>query len=453
MNSERTDRLSNADKKYTWHPFTQMKDYLTEDNIIIEKGEGVYLIDTKGNRYIDGVSSMWTNLFGHRKKQIDDAIKDQLGRIAHSTLLGLANVPSTLLAERLVNIVPKGLTKVFYSDNGSTAVEVALKTAFMYCMHKGHKGKTKFIALKNAYHGDTLGAVSVGGVSLFHKTFKPLLTDVIFAPSPYCYRCGFGKKPDECGIYCAEALEDIAKRHFHEIAAMIIEPIVQAAGGMITAPEGYLKRVREICTKYGILMIADEVAVGFGRTGAMFGCDNEQVTPDIMAIAKGLSAGYMPFAATLTTDAVYDAFLGEYSEFKTLFHGHTFTGNQLGASIALAVLDLFEKEEVLKNLKPKIDYLAELLERFKDHPHVGDIRQRGFIAALELVKDKETKQDFPLEEKIGIKVIKHAAMQGLITRPLGNVIVIMPPFVITKDELKKMIDIIEESIKKVTLTD
>jgi adenosylmethionine-8-amino-7-oxononanoate aminotransferase len=448
MNSEGTDRLSNIDKKYIWHPFTQMKDYLTEDNIIIEKGEGVYLIDTDGNRYIDGVSSMWTNIFGHKKRQIDDAIKDQLGRIAHSTLLGLANVPSTLLAKRLINIVPKGLTKVFYSDNGSTAVEVALKTAFLYCMHKGRKDKTKFIALKNAYHGDTLGAVSVGGVSLFHSMFKPLLTDVIFAPSPYCYRCGFDKKPDDCGIHCATALEEIAKRHCSEVAALIIEPIVQAAGGMITAPAGYLKKVREICTKYGILMIADEVAVGFGRTGMMFGCDNERVTPDIMAIAKGLSAGYMPFAATLMTDEVYDAFLGEYSEFKTLFHGHTFTGNQLGASIALAVLELFEKEEVLKNLKPKIDYLSELLDRFKGHKHVGDIRQRGFIAALELVKDKETKEDFPLEDKIGIKAIKHAAKLGLIIRPLGNVIVIMPPYVITKDELKKMIDIIEESIDK-----
>ncbi len=447
----RTDALSNTDKQYIWHPFTQMKDYVNEDNLIIESGEGVYLIDTDGNRYIDGVSSLWTNLFGHRRREIDDAVKSQLDKIAHSTMLGLANVPATKLAEKLIGIAPKGLKKVFYSDNGSTAVEVALKTAFLYHAHKGDKKRTKFIALKNSYHGDTLGAVSVGGISLFHGLFKPLLADVKFAPSPYCYRCEFDKRPENCGIYCADALEALAKKHHREVAALIVEPMVQGAGGIITAPPGYLKRVREICDKYGVLMIADEVAVGFGRTGKMFGCDNEGVTPDLMALAKGLSGGYMPLAATLATEEVYSAFLGEYSEYKALFHGHTFTGNQLGASAACAVLDIFEKDDVITNLQPKIAYLTALLERFKGHPHVGDVRQRGFIAALELVQNKETKGDYPPAEKIGAKICQEARKHGLIIRPLGNVIVIMPPYIITDGELKKMIDAIEVSIDRVTI--
>jgi len=447
--AKNTKELISKDKKYIWHPFTQMQDYVNDDNIVIESGEGCYLIDSDGNRYIDGVSSLWTNLFGHRRKELDDAIRSQLDKIAHSTLLGLTNVPATLLAERLVKVAPEGLTKVFFSDNGSTAVEVALKMAYLYWHHKGIKGRTKFIALNNSYHGDTIGAVSVGGISLFHGLFKPLLMDVKFASSPYCYRCPFDMTQDECGMKCADELENIVSRHKDETAALIIEPIVQGAGGIITAPEGYLRRVREICTKYDILMIADEVAVGFGRTGMMFGCDNEDVSPDIMAVAKGLSGGYMPISATLTTDKVFDAFLGEYSEYKTLFHGHTFTGNQLGASVALAVLDIFEKDDVLNNLQMKIALMTELLELLKPHSNVGDIRQRGFIAAIELVRDKATKEEFPPEDKIGHKVIMHARKLGLIIRPLGNVIVIMPPYIITDDELKRMIGIIKTSIESV----
>jgi adenosylmethionine-8-amino-7-oxononanoate aminotransferase len=450
MDKKRTTELIEKDKRYIWHPFTQMNDYVDEDNIVIESGEGCYLIDSDGNRYIDGVSSLWTNLFGHRRKELDDAIRAQLDKIAHSTLLGLANEPSTVLAERLVSVAPDKLKKVFYSDNGSTAVEIALKMAFLYWHHKGEKGRTKFIALENSYHGDTIGAVSVGGIPLFHGLFKPLLMDdVKFAPSPYCYRCKFGLTQDKCLMKCVNKLEELVKDNRKKVAALILEPVVQGAGGIITAPHGYLKRVREICTKYNILMIADEVAVGFGRTGYMFGCDTEDVTPDIMAVAKGLSGGYLPFAATLTTNEVYNAFLGDYGEYKTLFHGHTFTGNQLGASVALASLDIFRDDNVLANLKPKIKYLTELLEPFKEHPFVGDVRQRGFIAAIEIVMDKATKAGFPPERKIGDKVIKHARKLGLIIRPLGNVIVIMPPYIITHEELKRMIDIIRESIDSV----
>ncbi len=449
MHNKRTVQLMNDDKEYIWHPFTQMKDYAAADNIIIERGEGVYLIDTDGNRYIDGVSSLWTNLFGHNNAKITGAIKAQLDRIAHSTLLGLANVPATTLAKKLVEIAPKGLKRVFYSDNGSTAVEISLKMSYLYHMHRGDTVRTKFIALRNSYHGDTLGAVSVGGIELFHSLFKPLLADVVFAPSPYCYRCELSLEPDSCGMRCADALEELAKRHHGETAALIIEPIVQGAGGIITAPDGYLRRVREICTKYGILMIADEVAVGFGRTGRMFGCDNEGVTPDIMAVAKGLSGGYLPMAATLTTDAVYDAFLGEYSEYKTLFHGHTFTGNQLGASAAVATLEIFKEERVLERLQPKIELLTSLLEGFKEHPCVGDVRQRGFIAAIELVRDKAAKERFAPADRIGHKVIQRAAGQGLIIRPLSDVIVIMPPYIITGGELTRMMEIISESINHV----
>lgn len=450
MSTKKTKELLRKDREFIWHPFTQMQDYARGENIVIERGEGCYLIDSDGNRYLDGVSSLWTNLFGHRRKELDDALRAQLKKIAHSTLLGLANEPSTLLAERLVEVSPEGLEKVFFSDNGSTAVEVALKMAFLYWVHRGIKTKRRFIALENAYHGDTIGAVSVGGIPLFHKLFKPLLTDVLHAPSPYCYRCGFDMEPYGCGMHCADILEEMVKAHHHEVAALIIEPVVQGAGGIITAPDGYLKRVREICTKYNILMIADEVAVGFGRTGRMFACENEGVTPDIMALAKGLSGGYMPIAATLTTDAVYSAFLGDYSDYKALFHGHTFTGNQLGASVALATLDIFKNDDVLNNLKPKIKYLTKLLEPLKGHPYVGEVRQRGFIAALELVKEKPFRTEFPPGEKIGMKVCEHARKLGLIIRPLGDVIVIMPPYIITKEELKMMIGAISESIDKVT---
>jgi len=446
------EELKIWDKKYIWHPFTQMKEYIREDTVIIEEGEGVILRDIDGKEYIDGVSSLWTNVHGHRKRELDQALKKQIEKIAHSTLLGISNVPAIELAKRLVEITPDGLNKVFYSDNGATAVEVALKIAFQYQKQAkdGNPKKEKFISLKNAYHGDTLGAVSVGGIDLFHSIYKPLLFDSYKAESPYCYRCPFSKEYPSCNMECLANLEEIMERHHNEVTAFIIEPLVQGAAGMIVQPPGYLKKVRELCSRYNILMIADEVAVGFGKTGKMFACEHEDVSPDIMALGKGITGGYMPLAATLTTDRIYEAFLGEYWEFKTFFHGHTYTGNPLACSVAIANLDVFEKEKVLENLKPKIEHLRNLLKEFWELRHVGDIRQCGFMVGIELVKDKEKKEPFPVQERIGYRVILEARKNGVIIRPLGDIIVLMPPLSINFEQLTKLCEVTYYSIKKVT---
>ncbi len=443
-------RLEEDDKRYVWHPFTQMKDYQEMEPVIIERGEGSYLIDIYGRRYLDGVSSLWVTIHGHRQKEIDRAIIEQVNKISHSTLLGLSNPPAIELAKRLVEITPQGLERVFYSDDGSTANEVALKMAFQYWQHKGYKRKTTFVSFKNAYHGDTLGAVSVGGIEVFHQSYRPLLFSVFHAEAPYCYRCPKGQTWPDCELECLRELEKILEEHHQEVAALIIEPLVQAAAGMITQPPGFLQRVRDICTRYGVLMIADEVAVGFGRTGRMFACEHEGVRPDIMVLAKGITGGYLPLAATLVTDQIYGVFLGEYHEFKTFFHGHTYTGNPLACAAALASLEVFEKKKTLEKLIPKIDLLTWRLEEFKDLPIVGEVRQKGFMVGVELVADKKTKEPFLPQDKIGIRVILEARKRGVIIRPLGDVIVIMPPLGISETELEELLEAIYQSIKTVT---
>jgi len=452
MEKKEAKQLEWDDRKYIWHPFTQMKDYTEETPLIVKRAKGSYLIDTDGKKYIDGISSLWVNIHGHRKKEIDQAIMRQVRQVSHSTLLGISNVPAIRLAKKLVKIAPRGLTRVFFSDNGSTAVEVALKIAFQYWQQRPHpkKEKTRFISLKNAYHGDTLGAVSVGGIDLFHKTYRPLLFKTYRAPSPYCYRCSLKKRYPECRLACLNQLEGVMERYHKKIAAMIIEPEVQAAGGMLMSPPGYLKGVRHLCSRYSILLIADEVAVGFGRTGRMFACEHEGVRPDIMAVAKGITGGYLPLAATLTTEVVYQAFLGEYREFKTFFHGHTYTGNQLACAAALTNLEIFEKEKTLQKLQAKIACLKGQLEPFTLLPHVGEVRQKGFMVGIELVKDKKTKKPYPLEEKIGIRVTSEARKRGVVIRPLGNVIVLMPPLSISFEELNTLIEVVYESIQEVT---
>jgi adenosylmethionine-8-amino-7-oxononanoate aminotransferase len=449
--------LEESDKKYLWHPFTQMKDWLEEKPVIISEGRDCFIKDIFGRWYLDAVSSMWVNIHGHRKKEIDEAIKEQIDRISHSTLLGSSNVPAIKLAEKLVQLVNSPLTKIFYSDNGSTSVEVALKMAFQYWRHigysprrKGVTGKNSFLSLKNAYHGDTLGAVSVGGIDIFHKTFRPLLFKTDNAPSPYCYRCELGKTCPECSLACLGEMENILKEHSAEIAAVIIEPLVQAAGGMIVSPRGYLKGVRALCTKYKVLMIADEVATGFGRTGKMFACEHEDVTPDIMCLSKGITGGYLPLAVTIATDGIYNAFLGEFKEMKTFFHGHSYTGNPLACVAALACLDIFEKEETLKNLKPKIELIEGWLKEISELLHVGDARNKGLMAGVELVKDKKTKEPYAWEEKMGWKAAYHARDNGVFLRPLGNVIVIMPPLSISMENLKQMLKVIKDAIIAVT---
>jgi adenosylmethionine-8-amino-7-oxononanoate aminotransferase len=446
----RQRRLTQADKRYIWHPFTQMQDYQEMDPVIIERGEGSYLIDVHGRRYLDGVSSLWVTVHGHRRAEIDQAIIAQVGRIAHSTLLGLSSPPAIELAERLVEITPAGLTRVFYSDNGSTGCEVALKMAFQYWRHQGENNRKRFISFKNAYHGDTLGAVSVGGIDLFHEAFSPILFPVLQAQSPYCYRCPLDLSWPQCEIACLASLEHILQDCHQEIAALIIEPLVQGAAGMLTQPPGFLSRVRELCTHYGVLMIADEVAVGFGRTGRMFACEHEGVVPDMLVLAKGITGGYLPLAVTLTTDEIYDAFLGAYEESKTFFHGHTYTGNPLACAAALANLDIFKKEQTIEKLTPKIALLARGLEQFKRIAMVGEVRQRGFMVGIELVADKGTKAPFPSRDKMGIRVILEARKRGVIIRPLGDVIVIMPPLGITVTELEKLIAVIYQSIMTVT---
>jgi adenosylmethionine-8-amino-7-oxononanoate aminotransferase len=448
----RTRQLAKWDHAYLWHPFTQMKDWVQEEPVMIERGKGAYLVDTEGRRYLDGTSSIWVNLHGHRHPRLDQALRQQLEKVAHSTLLGLSNPPAIELARALIRIAPKGLTRVFYSDDGSTAVEVAIKMAVQYWQQKKRRmgSKRMFVNLKLAYHGDTAGAMSVGNIELFHERFHPLLFPTLKVDAPYCYRCPLKLTYPSCRLSCIEPIERLLKSRHKDIAGFIIEPLVQAAAGMITAPPGYLKRIRELCTKYNVLLIADEVATGFGRTGKMFACQHEGVAPDLMAVSKGLTGGYMPLAATLATEEIYQAFLGEYGDWKTFFHGHSYTGNPLGCAVALANLEVFRMEHTLKRLQPKIKALRQLLKPLGDHTHVGEIRQCGFTAGIELVKNRTTREPYPLEERIGHRVAMAARRRGLLLRPIGNVIVVMPPLITTMTELKRMMQILERSIMSTT---
>lgn len=452
MSEFSTETLRAYDQRHVWHPFTQMRDWESEAQIVITRGEGSWLIDSDGNRYLDGVAAIWTNVHGHCRREINEAIKQQVDRLEHSTLLGLAGEQPAILAKRLIDIAPAGLSRVFYSDNGSTAVEIAIKMAFQYWTHREKPEKNRFISFKNAYHGDTIGAVSVGGIDLFHEVFRPLLFPTIQAPSPYCYRCELSpaRCSSGCRRECLQKLEELLESHGHETAAVVIEPLLQGAGGMIVQPPGFLRRVRELCDRHEVLLIADEVAVGFGRTGTMFACQQEGITPDIMALSKGITAGYLPLAATLTTDEVYSAFLGEYRELKTFFHGHTFTGNPIACAAAIASLDLFVSDGLLDKLPNKIDYLRSKLEGMLELPHVGDVRCCGMVGGIELVRDKRSGEPYPWEERIGVRVCMEARKYGLFLRPLGNVIVVFPPLAITMDELVFLLEGIEKSIIAVT---
>jgi adenosylmethionine-8-amino-7-oxononanoate aminotransferase len=445
-----TEQLRQWDKRHVWHPFTQMQDWERDEQIIIVKGEGCWLIDTDGTRYLDGVASMWTNVHGHCRRELNDALKEQVDRLEHSTLLGLGSEQSIILAARLAEITPPGLDRFFYSDNGSTAMEVAVKMAYQYQVHSGRPERSRFITFRNAYHGDTLGAVSVGGIDIYHTTFKPLMFETIQAPAPYCYRCELGCSRSACNMKCIDVLEELMERNTGLVAGLVIEPLVQGAGGMIVQPTGFLKRVRELCDRHGILMIADEVATGFGRTGAMFACNHESVVPDIMALSKGIAAGYLPLAATVTVDKVYSAFLGSYSELKTFFHGHTFTGNPLACAVALKSLQLFQQDDLLAQLQPKIAWLKQRLDDFRSMLHVGDIRQCGLAAGIELVENRDTGTPYPWEDRIGIRVCLEARKRGVFSRPLGNTIVIFPPLVISNSELDMLLNVLQESIRIVT---
>lgn len=452
MSPDDKARLKDLDRRLVWHPFTQMRTYASEDPIVIARADGVYLEDIDGNRYLDGYSSMWCNVHGHRAGEIDTAIREQLDQVAHSTLLGLSNVPAIRLAEKLVAITPDGLDHVFYSDTGACAVEIALKIAFQYWRQRPdpRPGKTSFLSLERSYHGDTVGAMSVGNIDTFHKAYGPLLFPSLNAPSPHPYRCAFCARASACNQGCLRAVEEILKRNAHRIAAFIIEPLIQGAGGMLVHPEGYLKGVADLCRAHDVLLIADEIATGFGRTGAMFACEKEGVSPDILCLGKGLTGGYLPVAATLTTGGIFDAFLGEDSEGKTFFHGHTYTGNPLGCAAALAAIERFESRNVLASLQPRIERLARGLERFRTLPHVGDVRRCGFIAGIELVADSAGGRPYPTSERVGNRVCGEARKRGLLIRPLGDTIVLMPPLAISDRDLEELLDIACESIRAVT---
>jgi len=442
--------IEKLDKRFLWHPFTQMREWESESPMIITEGRGSFLKDIYGKWYIDGVSSLWVTVHGHGKKEIDDAIKDQVDKISHSTLLGLTHPPAATLAEMLIKIAPKGLSRVFYSDSGSTAVEVGLKMAYQYWQLKGMKNKKIFLSLNNAYHGDTIGAISVGGIDLFHNIFSPLLFKSYQAPSPHCYRCELGEKYPTCKMLCLDKMEALLKRHHGDIAGLIIEPLVQGAGGMLVSPPGYLKGVKRLCRKYKVLMIADEVATGFGRTGKMFACEHEKISPDIICLAKGITGGYLPLAATITTERIYRQFLGKYKDFKTFFHGHTYTGNQLACSAAIASLNIFKKEKTILKMQKKISALEKALIKVSRLPHVGDVRQKGFMVGIELVKDNKSKEPYPIDKKTAWQVCNRAREKGLIIRPLGDVIVLMPPLSISIQEIKSLVGITAEAITEVT---
>ncbi|MGC8684905.1 MAG: adenosylmethionine--8-amino-7-oxononanoate transaminase [bacterium] len=443
-------QLSNIDKKYIWHPFTQMKLWEKEEIIIVEKGQGNYLIDVNGRKYLDGVSSLWANVHGHRNKKIDRAITQQLKMIAHSTFLGLSHPGAIILSKMLMDIIPDSLKRVFYSDNGATAVEIAIKIALQYWFNIGKPQRYIFVSLNNAYHGDTIGSVSVGGIGLFHSTYKPLLFRTIKAPSPYCYRCELGLEYPSCELACAKKVDELLSKNRDKVAGLVLEPMVQAAGGFIVSPKGYLQAISNIAKKHDVLLILDEVATGFGRTGKMFACEHEHVKPDIMTVAKGLSGGYLPIAATFTTEKIYRAFLGEYAEKKTFYHGHTYTANPLAVAASIANLEIFKKEKIIEKIQPKIKQLSKGLKRIEQLEHVGQVRQLGMMIGIELVKDKETKQPYPFEQRMGAKVCYEVRKYGVILRPLGDVVVLMPPLSITTSQIEHLLSAVEKAIISIT---
>jgi len=418
-----------------------MADWEKDAPLIIERGEGNYLFDTEGRKYFDGVSSLWVNLFGHRRKEIDEAVRAQLDRMAHSTFLGLSHPPAIELAEKLLAVAPPGLSRVFYSDNGSTAMEIAIKMAFQYWRQRegGAEERREFLTLSEAYHGDTIGSVSAGGIDLFHSIFRPLLFSTHRVPAPHCYRCPYGLSRPSCALFCADRMEDEVRERKDALAAAIVEPIVQGAAGMLLMPEGYLARLRAVTRECGVLLICDEVATGFGRTGTMFACTQEGVSPDIMAVAKGMTGGYLPLAATLATEDVYREFLGRYEEFKTFFHGHSYTANPLGCAAAIATLSIFGREDVLA----RVSRLGRTMERafaeLSGHRNVGEIRRKGLMAGIEIVADRATRERFPPGEKIGQRVVRKVRERDVILRPLGDVIVLMPPLSSNEEEIRSLV--------------
>ncbi len=445
-----TDTLRNLDHAHVWHPFCQMREFVEDDAPIIESADGFELIDTDGRRSLDGVSSLWCNVHGHRVPEIDCAIREQLDRVSHSTLLGLSNVPSIELAAELVRRAPPGLTKVFYSDDGATAVEVALKLAYQFHRQKPRpEPRDLFVGLSAAYHGDTVGTVSLGNIDAFHRSYDRLLFPTLRVPCPVASCRTADLDSESWQQHCLNELERTLSANADRIAAFVIEPLVQAAAGILVHPPGYLQRVRELTRQHGILLIADEVAVGFGRTGTLFACEQEEVAPDFLCLSKGITGGYLPLAATLTTDDVFAAFLGEPASGRTFFHGHTYTGNPLGCAAALASLKLFESNRVLDNVAECSTLLARRLNEIRDWPHIGEIRQKGILVGIELLADTAVQQAFAPEQRIGHQITLAARRRGLFTRPLGDVLTIVPAPAMPPPLVNRLCDLLFESITEI----
>ncbi len=438
------------DLKHIWHPCSQMKDYENFMPIVIDYGKGVYLYDIYGNEYIDIISSWWANLLGHSNEKINNALKKQADTLEHVIFANFSHIPVIELSEKLVKISPKGLNKCNFSDNGSSSVESALKMSFQYQIQKGYHKKVKFMCLSEGYHGETIGALSVGAIDMYAKMYKPILLDTIHIQAPDCYRCPFQKERENCNTECFIFAEQQFEKFGDITCAVIIEPLLQGSAGMRIYPKEYLIKLRNICSAYGVLLIADEIATGFGRTGKMFAFNHTEISPDIMCISKGLTGGYMPMSAVLTTDEIYDAFYDDYNKGKSFMHSHTYSGNPLGAACANTVIDILQEENIIENAQITAEYLTKAFNhKFSNHKNVGEIRHIGLIHAVELVKNKQTKEPFESSRRIGYEIYKKALKNGLILRPLGNVIYFNPPLIITKEQLDKALNIAYNALKDI----
>ncbi|MDY6942137.1 MAG: adenosylmethionine--8-amino-7-oxononanoate transaminase [Pseudomonadota bacterium] len=438
------------DLQVFWHPCTQMKDHERLPMIPIRRGEGVWLEDFNGQRYLDAISSWWVNLFGHANPKICARIEQQLHELPHSITAGFTHAPVVELSERLIEVTPEGLSRCFYADNGSSAVEVALKMSFHYWRNRGARKKTRFISLANGYHGETLGALSVSGVDLYRETYQPLLMDSLQAPSPDCYHREPGSSWAEHSERQFEAMEALLARHAEEVCAVIVEPLIQCAGSMRMYHPVYLQRLREACDRYQVHLIADEIAVGFGRTGTLFACEQANITPDFLCLSKGLTGGYLPLSVVMTHETIYQAFYDDYENLTAFLHSHSYTGNALGCAAALATLDIFRDEPVIERNHALAEHMGQRLQALTDHPHVGEVRQCGMVAAVEMVQSRQGRQTYPWQERRGLRVYQYALKRGYLLRPLGNVVYFMPPYVITPEQIDGMIEVAVAGIDHAT---
>lgn len=444
------ESLAEKDLKYIWHPCSQMKDYEELKPIVIEKGEGIYLYDSEGKKYYDVISSWWCNLLGHCNPSINNAVKKQVEKLEHVIFANFTHKQAITLCENLIKVLPKGLCKFNFTDNGSSSIEAAMKVSFQYHEQTGNPQKTKFMALSDAYHGETIGALSVGDCDLYTKLYKPILMDIIRIEGPDCYRCPYGKNRENCMCECFQKAEEIFEKHGNETAAILVEPLLQGSAGMKIYPPLYLKKLRELCNKYNVHLIADEIATGYGRTGKMFAFDHAGVSPDIMCLSKGLTGGYMPMALFVTTQKIYDAFYDDYNTGKAFMHSHTYSGNPLACSAANAVLELMSDGSILKKAQDNAIYFNNIIkEKFLSHKNVGEVRHIGLINAIELVKDKNTKEAFNNKLRIGYQIYKKALKKGVILRPLGDVIYFNPPLITERKDMDYVTDVAIECVKEV----